>query len=105
VPTLFVLISAFNLSSPSYELDQSLAGQSTYFDFRPDLDHQPSYVTTPVSSGTCDVEVLPLYTDYCDDQDEMNDDDRLDFLTDPNQYTLDESCSSFRTILCIKQYA
>ena len=102
---LFVLISAFNLSSPSYEVDSSPGCQTSYFDLHPELDDQPSYVTTPVSSGPCDVEVLPLYTDYCDEQDEMNDDDRLDFLESLNKYTLDESCSSFRTILCIKQYA
>jgi len=93
---------AFNLSSPPSQPSESKT--TSYFDFRPSLDHQPSYVTTPEPSDPVGDELLPLYTDYCDNEDELNDNDRLDFLTF-EQYTPDESCSSFNTILCIQQYA
>jgi hypothetical protein len=107
LPIANLIAGSFNISTPaSFSSVQSSDGYGFPLEFQPTSDPEPTYTATPFAfSLTQEQELLPLYTDPCDDEIFEMSGLNTRFVTPPTTQYAYEQHPSFATYMCIRRFA
>jgi hypothetical protein len=106
-PTANLIADTFNISTPaSFSSVQSSDGYGFPLEFQPTSDPEPTYTATPFAfSLPPEQDLLPLYTDPCDDEIFEMSGLNNRFVTPPLTQYGHEQHPSFATYMCIRRFA